>query len=510
MANYTSNKGTDITWENILTYNRSMGEHNLGITGVTTFLQYQSEFVSAEGRNQILPTQLYYGLGNAVDGILVSSGYSKSNLISYTARANYSFKGRYLLSATVRTDGSSKLGVGNKWDYFPSVAAAWRISDESFMANSSIFNELKLRASFGITGNDAISPYQTQSALSRIPNSFGDNSALGFTFSERLGNPDLGWEKTKVGNIGLDFGLFDHRLSGSIDYYNTKTDDLLLDRSLPPTTGVTLVTQNIGSTKNSGIDISLNVAVIRRADMTLNAGITFFSNRERISSLVSGTDDVANAWFIGYPVRVIFDYQKIGIWQLADSAAAALNNQKPGDIRVADVNDDKKITAADRMVVGQLVPKWNGGLNIDFRYKGFDLNAFFFARMGQTMQYNYYTRVHLAARESGAVVNYWTPENPSNDFPHPRSTVAGVTNLTYGSTLAYTDASFIKLRNLTVGYTIPKSTLSKIGVAGIRVYVTGKNFWTIHSKVDDYDVEANGNLATPFTKVFMAGINVDF
>lgn len=510
LANYTSNKGTDITWENILTYSRQSGNHSFGVTGVTTFLQYQSEFVAAEGRNQILPSQLYYALGNAIDGVLVSSGYSKNNLISYTARGNYSFKGRYLLSATIRTDGSSKLGDGNKWDYFPSVAAAWRISDEAFMQNSRLFSDLKLRASYGITGNDAVSPYQTQTPLTRIPNSFGDNPALGFALSERLGNPALGWEKTKVTNLGLDFGLFNHRLTGSIDYYYTITNDLLLDRTLLPTTGLSVVAQNIGSTKNNGIDIGLNVGIIRKPDMTLNAGVTFFSNKEEIYTLVNGNDDIANSWFIGYPVRVFYDYNKTGIWQMADSAEAALNNQKPGDIKVQDINGDKKITPADRMVVGQLVPKWNGGLNIDFRFKNFDLNAYFFARMGQTMNYNYNTRVHLAGRESGAVVNYWTPENPSNDFPHPRSTVAGVTNLTYGSTLAYTDGSFIKLRNLTIGYTLPKSVLSKIGIAGVRVYVTGKNFWTIYSEVDDYDVEANGSLTSPFTKLFMAGINVDF
>jgi TonB-dependent starch-binding outer membrane protein SusC len=383
------------------------------------------------------------------------------------------------------------------------------MSDERFLANSKTFNELKLRVSYGATGSDAIDPYQTQSALIRIPNSFGDNSALGFTFSDRLGNPDLKWEKTKAFNAGVDFGLFNNLLTGSIDYYNTKTVDLLLDRLLPPTSGASRVTQNIGSTANSGIDISLNVAVIRKKDFTLNTGIIFFSNKERITDLVNGVNDLANSWFIGYPVRVLYDYRKIGIWQLADSAAALLNNQRPGDIRVSDETGDKLITAADRTVVGQLAPKWNGGLTLDLRYKGFDLNAFVFARMGQTMDYNYYTRVHLAGRENGAVVNYWTLENPSNDFPRPRSSVAGVTNLAYGSTLGYVDGSFIKLRNLTLGYTLPKTLTSKIGLSNVRVYVTGKNFWTIHSKVKDYDVERGGTLTSPYTKLFVGGINVD-
>lgn len=509
LANYTDNTGRNFTWENILTYNKTVRDHSFAITGVTTFLQNNFEFVAAEGRNQILPSQLYYALGNAIDGILISSGYTKSNLVSYTARVNYSFKGKYLFSGTIRTDGSSKLGPGNKWDYFPSAAFAWRMSDETFLATSRTINELKLRISYGLTGTDAIDPYKTQSGLTRIPNAFGDNPALGFTFSEQLGNPDIKWEKTRVFNTGVDFGLFDNRLTGTIDYYQTKTVDLLLDRLLPPTSGVSRVTQNIGSTSNKGIDISMNVAVIRKKDISFNTGITFYSNKERITALVNGRDDVANSWFIGYPVRVIYDYQKIGIWQLGDSAAALLNNQRPGDIRVLDVNGDKVITAADRTVVGQFAPKWNGGLTLDFRYKGFDLNAFVFARMGNTIDYNYYTRVHLAGRENGAVVNYWTLENPGNDFPRPRSSVAGVPNLAYGSTLGYVDGSFIKLRTLSLGYTLPQSLVSRWKLSNVRLYITGKNLWTIHSKIDDYDVERGGGLTTPFTKLFIGGINID-
>jgi TonB-linked SusC/RagA family outer membrane protein len=508
-ANYTDNTGRNLTWENIFTYNKTWSEHSIALTGVTSFLQNNSEFVSAEGRNQILSSQLFYGLGNAVDGIVIASGYIKSNLVSYTGRLNYSFRGKYLFSGTIRTDGSSKLGPGNKWDYFPSAAVAWRISDETFLASSKTFNELKLRVSYGTTGSDAIDAYQTQSGLIRIPNSFGDNAALGFTFSDRLGNPDLKWEKTKVFNTGLDFGLIDNRITGSIDYYNTKTTDLLLDRLLPPTSGVSRVTQNIGSTSNTGIDVSVNVAVIRKKDMTFNAGVTFYTNKERITALVNGSNDLANGWFIGYPVRVLFDYRKIGIWQLADSAAALLNNQRPGDIRVSDENGDKVITSADRTVVGQLAPKWNGGLNLDFRFKGFDFNAYVFARMGQSIDYNYYTRVHLAGRENGARVNYWTLENPSNDFPRPRSSVAGVTNLAYGSTLGYIDGSFIKLRNISLGYTLPQSLVSKLKLSNVRVYITGKNLWTIHSHVKDYDVERGGGLTTPFTKLVVGGINVD-
>ena len=505
-----ASRGRNINWENILTYNKELGDHNITLTGITTFWEINNEFVQAQGNKQILPSQLFYSLQNSTENLAITSGYTRENLISYAGRLNYSYKGKYLASVSVRTDGSSKLGTGNKWDVFPAAAIAWRISDEAFLQNASYLNDLKLRVSYGITGSDAITAYRTQSTLVRIPNAFGENQALGFAFSDTIGNPNLQWEKTKALNLGLDFGLFGNRLSGSIDFYHTKTTDLLTIRKLPASSGVSATFDNVGSTQTTGIDLSLNATIIRKSDISLNAGISFYTAKEKITQLVGGIDDPLNKWFVGYPTRVSYDYNKIGIWQLADSTLAALYKQKPGDIRVEDLGTkDTAISALkDRKVVGQLVPKWNAGLNIDFRYKAFDLNIFVFARMGQTIEYAYNGRVHLPGRENGAVVNYWTPENPSNDFPHPR-TSSSFAALPYSSTLAYVDGSFVKIRNITLGYNLPKPFLSKFGVAGMRFYVTGKNLFTF-SKIDDYDAERGGSLNDPLTKLVVAGINVDF
>lgn len=505
-----ASRGRNINWENVLTYNKQVGEHNFTLTGITTFLEIYNEFVQAQGNKQILPSQLFYSLQNSTENLSISSGYTRENLISYAGRVNYSFKGKYLASLSVRTDGSSKLGSGNKWDVFPAAAVAWRMSDEPFLQNINYLSDLKLRLSYGITGSDAITAYRTQSTLLRIPNSFGDNPALGFTFSDTIGNPNLQWEKTKALNLGIDFGLFGNRLTGSIDLYQTKTVDLLTIRKLPATSGVSATFDNVGSTETRGIDISLNAAIIRKSDISLSAGISFYTAREKITQLVGGIDDPLNEWFIGYPTRVSYDYNKIGIWQMADSAMAKLYSQKPGDIRVEDLGKkDTSISALkDRKVVGQLVPKWNAGLNIDFRYKAFDLNVFVFARMGQTIEYAYYSRVHLPGRENGAIVNYWTPENPSNDFPHPR-TSSSFAALPYSSTLAYVDGSFVKIRNITLGYNLPKPFLNKFGVAGLRFYITGKNLFTF-SKIDNYDVERGGAMNDPLTKLVVAGVNVDF
>jgi len=430
-------------------------------------------------------------------------------LVSYAGRVNYSFKGKYLATFSIRTDGSSKLGEGNKWDVFPAGAIAWRIIEEGFMQNSKLFSDLKLRVSYGVTGSDAITAYRTQSSLIRIPNAFAENSALGLSFSDTVGNPNLKWEKTKAFNIGLDFGLFNNRITGSVDWYKTNTFDLLTLKQLPGSSGVSATFDNVGQTSNTGVDIAINAALIRKADMSFNVGLTFYTNKERITALNNGVNDIVNSWFIGYPVNVIYDYEKVGIWQLADSNEAKTFNQKPGDIRVADLNGDKAITAAaDRKVIGQLTPKWNAGLNLDFRYKGFDVNAFFFAKQGQTINYAYLTRVHLPGRENGAIENYWTLENPSNDFPRPRTT-SSFTALPYSSTLGYVDGSFIKLRALTVGYTLPRTAISKLGISNVRFYVSGKNLvsW---SDVKDYDVERGGSLINPLTRLVLAGVNVDF
>lgn len=506
LGSYTSGKARNTNWENIITYNKQLNQHNFTLTGVTTFLQNNYEDATAQGNKQIFPSQLYYGLANATEGISIRSTYSKENLVSFAGRLNYSFDGKYLASFSIRTDGSSKLGEGNKWSVFPAAALAWRISDEDFLKTSNTISDLKLRVSYGLTGSDAITPYRTQSTLLRIPNAFGETPFPGFTFSDTIGNAALRWEKTRAFNIGVDLGLWNNRVTATIDFYRTRTTDLLIDRLLPPTSGVSRTFQNIGATNNTGLDIGVNVAVIKKTDMSFNAGLTFYTNRERITDLLNGVDDVANEWFIGSPVRVAYDYRKIGIWQLADSTAAKANTQVPGDIRVHD-KDGKGISPSDREVIGQLVPKWNASLNLDFRYKQWDMNVFLFARYGQTIEYAYNQRVHLPGRENGAVVNYWTLENPSNNFPRPRTT-SSFTALLYSSTLQYVDGSFLKIRAITLGYTLPKAFTSRFGVSGLRLYATGRNLFTF-SKVDDYDVERGGSLINPMTKLVVWGVSIN-
>lgn len=510
VASDSANFGRNLTWENIVTYSKTFGEHNLNLTGVTSYQQTNGESLIGKSNGILLPSSLFYnlGLGNSPSA---NSGYIKEALFSLTGRVNYSFRGKYLASFSVRRDESSKYQSDNKAGIFPAGAVAWRIIDEPFMATSKLFSELKLRVSYGLTGNDPASAYVTQSILNTVPNAFGETSATGLYFSNLVGNPDLIWEKTKALNIGVDFGLLNNRLNGSIDFYKTNTYDLILERALPATTGAGKVLQNVGKTSTHGLDISLNAAVVQHRDFKFNAGLTFFTNKEKVVSLVDNLTTMpvnGRMIVVGSPVNVIYDYEKIGIWQLADSIEAKSYNQLPGDIRLLDLLKDNKINDQDRKVIGQLTPKWNAGLNLDFAYKGFDLNIFLFARVGQWMVYDYNNRFHLQGRENSAVLNYWTLDNPSNDFPHPRST-ASLTSLLGYTTLANAEASFLKIRSATLGYSLPSSLAARWGISRVRFYISGRNLATF-SKIKDYDVERGGNITNPLSRLFLGGVNIDF
>jgi hypothetical protein len=292
-----------------------------------------------------------------------------------------------------------------------------------------------------------------------------------------------------------------------VDYYDSRTHDLLLLRQLPPTSGVSAILQNIGKTRNNGIEVSLHASVINTRNFSWSTGVTYTRNKERIVDLVNGQNDIADSWFIGYPVNSFYDYQKVGIWQTADSTLAKSYGYKPGDIRVKDVDNSKTITSADRVVVGSAVPKYSFGFSNDVKYKHFDLNVYVFGRVGQTFVSAYANKFEPNAIENGAQVNYWTPENPTNDYPRPNANISRAA-LPFATTLGYKDGSFVKIRNITLGYTFPSSLAKKMGLSSLRFYVSAKNYFTF-SKVKDYDPEGGGSFERPLTKLWVAGLNVD-
>jgi len=507
LATYNTSNSRTINWENVMTYQRTLGQHAFTLTGIASYLGNTSDNASASGVNQLLPSQLFYSIGSATEEIKINSAYAQNDLVSFAGRLNYSFRERYLVTLTAREDGSSKLAAGNKWTFFPSAAVAWRIIEEPFMQNISGLSDLKIRASYGIAGNDPSGPYATQTTLTRIAFGYDEVAAPAYTFSRNVGNAALGWELSSTQNLGLDFGLFNGRVNASVDYYDTRTSDLLLDRGLPPTTGVTTVKQNIGKTRNRGLEVTLGSTNIKTQQFSWSSNLTFTRNKEAITELVTGSNDIGNGWFIGSPINVFYDYEKLGIWQTSETDLAAKLSpiQLPGEIKVRDQNGDGKIDAVnDRIILGTPRPKWSGGFDNTIKYKGFDLNFFLYARVGQTINSDRSARFdQQGVGNSTAGLDYWTPENPTNAYPRPNKNGG----LKYVSTLGYQDGTYARIRNITLAYNVPASFLKSKVIRGIRLYATGKNLYTF-TKLN-YDPERGGSENFPMTKLYVFGLNVN-
>lgn len=530
--------GANYTVENLLLYNKTIADkHKISFTGLFSVQENewsQQEFSTTGVTSDQL--QFYHlGLGSAV--LPQGQNYSKWGLLSYMARINYSFDDRYILTLTGRADGSSRLAEGNKWFLYPAAAVAWNISNESFMENSTTLSTLKLRLGWGRTSNQAISPFQSLGRLSSINYSYGpDGGELGY-YVTNLPNEDLTWEFTSTINFGLDFGLLEDRISGSIEVYQQDTEDILQNRTLPIMSGVSgSFQQNIGSTVNKGLEVTLNAQVIEPKNTDgfgWDVNLNFTTWKEEITQLFDTLQsDINNGWFVGHPIDVVYDYQKIGIWQLGEEDAATSfdGGLEPGDIRVADLNGNGIRDEDDRTVLGQLNPDWIGGLTSRFSYKGLDLSVVLFARVGGLVvsrlhQGNQsYPLATLEGRRNQIKVDYWRPDNPTNSYPK-----SGDMTPIHGSTLGYFDGTFMKIRSINLGYSLPTSLTETLGVSSARFYVTANNpfkaFFSDLVKAGAIDPEPNNrggtntpgfgnrlNMSpdTPIMKSFIFGVNVEF
>jgi len=496
------NRSNNFTWENVLTYNAEIKDHAITAMAGTSIIKNRSTWLRAEGKNQPFTSSLFYNLGNNSTQILTQSNLIESNISSYFGRVNYKFKDRYLLTSTFRADGASVLAQGHKWSYFPSVALAWRVMEESFAAGlKHSLSDLKLRISYGESGSSAVNAYQTQGGLARVAYSFDETAAFGY-WPKLLANPELGWERTATLNFGADIGLFNDRVSATIDVYKTKTRDLLLNRQLPTLIGYASVIDNIGKTETKGIDLTISSRNIAGKNFQWDSDFNFSTFNEKIVELSTPTDDIGNGWFIGQPTRVFYDYEKTGIWQVGEEQEAIKfhPSNKPGMIKVKDQNSDGKITAdKDRTIIGQATPKWSAGFNNNFSYKNVTLSILAFARVGQTISSLYHGYYYPG--NTAAVVNYWTPENPTNDYPRPSRSQDP-----YLSTLTYKDGSFFKIKDIRLAYAF-KQNIFKAPV-NFTVYGTAKNYITF-SKIKDYDPERGGNVEFPLTKQMVFGLNIN-
>ncbi|MDR7130767.1 TonB-linked SusC/RagA family outer membrane protein [Algoriphagus sp. 4150] len=455
------------TVENILNYTKSFNQvHNLNFTALQSIQKDRFE----QARISVLgipdETQLYHRLGDASQITRADTDMIEWGLMSFMGRLNYDYKNKYLFTATMRADGSSKFGANNRFAYFPSVALGWNIRSENFMQNSSAIDQLKMRVSYGSIGNQAINPYQTQALLGRTNYAYDNSGAFGYR-PRSIGNPDLRWETSTSFNAGLDFAIWNSRVFGSFEYYITNTTDLLAPQPLPGSTGFQGYITNIGETQNRGIELSLSTLNIEKGDFTWSTDLIFTKNTEEIISLPNG-DDIGAGRFIGQPLSVFFDLKKIGIWQLDEIDEAASYGSVPGEIKIEDFNGDGVINSEDRQFLGSAVADFSLGITNRFSYKGFDFSFFIFGRLGSMLRSQFHTGNNsLAGRYNNLDVNYWTPNNPSNDYPRPN---VNQESAKYASSMEYFDASFIKVRNINFGYNFTPEAAKRIGMTSLRVY----------------------------------------
>jgi TonB-linked SusC/RagA family outer membrane protein len=459
------------TLENIVTYNKKFKDvHNLNLTGLQSIQRDRDERTTISVNGIPAESAAYHRLGDANQITGANTDLIEWTLLSYMGRVNYDYKEKYLFTATVRMDGSSRFGSNTKFGVFPSFAVGWNLSEEPFIKNITAIDQMKLRASWGAIGNQAITPYQTQALLGRTAYAWDNTAAYGYR-PNSIGNPDLRWETSTTSNAGLDFSFFRGRLSGSAEYYVTRTTNLLAPQPLPTSIGFGGFTTNVGETQNSGIELTVNTVNVDRGGFQWTSDFIFNRNREEIISLANGkVDDIGAGRFIGQPLSVFFDYKKIGIWQQNEADQAKAFGDKVGQIKVEDFNGDGKINADDRQILGSAVPAFTAGLTNRFTYKGFDLSFFVFARVGQLIRSRFHDNVNqLAGRYNNLNLNYWTPNNPTNEFPQP---VVTQEFPKYGSSLTYFEGSFFKIRNINIGYNLPDNVAKKLKMQSIRVFAS--------------------------------------
>ncbi|MEO5682336.1 MAG: TonB-dependent receptor [Chitinophagaceae bacterium] len=494
-ASLTKGQTFSYTLDNLLYYDKTIKQHNFGVTLLQSFTKFSADSSSIAALGIPFSSQLWNALTTTNITPANLTGYSSNltqyQLLSYMARVNYGFADKYLLTASIRQDGSSVLGTGHKNAIFPSAAIAWRMNHENFLKNTPWVNDLKLRFGVGVTGNSAIAPYSTQGAVTPLFYPFINTTSAGSLPSGTLANQELEWERTTQYNLGIDFSLFNRRVSGAFDVYTSKTPNLLLLRAIPTVTGYTNIYANIGATANKGFDFSLTTINVKAAGFTWATTTNISYQKEHIVSLSNGKqNDINNLWFIDQRIGIIYGYKSAGIWHTSDSATykqfnANGNVFSAGNVRPVDLNGDKKIDPNnDRTIIGNTRPNYIVGMTNTVSYKGFDLSIFLYGRL----KYWYSTGGEsLGGRPTQRVVNYYTELNQNSEYQKPIYTAGS--GDPYSVILGYQNASFIKIRNISLSYNLPQASLKRTGLSTLRVYAQVANPGMLFSKIKQLDMD---------------------
>jgi TonB-dependent starch-binding outer membrane protein SusC len=513
-ATYNTSEQLTWLWDNQAIYERAFGPHKITATAIQSLQKDRFESGGTDVYN--LPyNALWYNLGAATNtdfngtfrGATVRSNFTKYTLASARGRINYSYDDRYLLTVSGTWDGSSRLAEGNQWGFFPSASFKWRMAQEKFMKNINAVNDLSLRVSYGASGNDRVDAYSTQATLGASTYFFGSNLAPGYS-PNRLANKQLTWETTHEMNVGLDFSLINNRIFGTIDLYNRKIGNILLDRNLPGPSGWSSVKANLGKLRNRGIEVGLSTINIQQGKFFWKTDFVLDANKNEILETANGKiDDIGNRLFIGQPVQVNYDYVFDGIWQLSEKDVAAKYNQKPGQVRVKDIDDNGVINASDRQIIGKRVPDYTGSIANTFRYGNVDLYVLVYTRQGEQFNsvfdasFMNYNQIYKQVN-----VNYWTPDNPSQTHFQPGNPGS------YVNAIYYRDASFVRINNITLGYTIPNKLLRKSGINSLRIYATATNplIFTDYQGFDTEWTSQNTYGTAVSTTSYLFGVNLSF
>lgn len=527
-ASINNNRNNSWQFENYLTYSKTFARrHSLTAMGGISWqhVDNSSSLASATGFEDDFFEYNNLGIGKSPSA---SSSANAYGLNSYFARVNYGFNSKYLLTVTARLDGSSKFGQSNRYAFFPSVGGAWRVSEESFMKPVTAISNLKLRASYGITGNSETSAYASQGNLGNYTSVSGGSKAPGIGVSA-LANPELQWEKTAQVNAGLDIGLFGNRVNLEVDLYYKKTTDMLLGAPVPASSGFTSITKNIGSMSNKGFEFGINTVNISNDNFSWESSFNISFNKNKVLALGEGNDDIFpgpdilsnnNIIRVGEAVGSFYGYKRLGTWGSDEATEAARYNKRPGDLKLWDRNDDGQINDQDRMIIGKGIPDGYGTFSNTFRYRNFDLVV--------DLQYMFGNDVldiskHSAEDRTGIANSYktvldaWTPENQNTMIAQIRPTGAGYT--TNIDSHFVEDGSFLRGKNLLLGYTFPSKLTQKFFVQHLRVYGSVQNFFLI-TKYAGYDPEVSDATQTfaqgitvfgyPKPRTFTIGLNVSF
>lgn len=529
ISSTTSNQNR-YTWDNTLSYNTNFGNDAHDFTALLGHEIWQDVAESTHVYGDAGTTHYYessfYDLSK-ITAPTTENTYVKQNMVSVFGRINYSYLGKYLFQASLRTDGSSTLADGHKWGWFPSLSAGWRVSEEKFMAGTkSWLSNLKLRLSWGISGNAAVSAYSTLGALSAYNVYYYlEGKDYASRIPSSMANRELTWEKTSSFDLGLDYGFLEGRINGTFDLYWNRTNDLLFYKTAPASSVFPSVIDNIGKTKGFGLELGLNADIIRTKDFTWNAAFSYTHSTDEITELTEGQQKYVTgtrARAIGERVNTFYDYKADGTWgigefqqELARYQAAGITPAfeagygDPGTLKIVDQNNDGRIDPDDDKIFFNSDPDHIFGLSNTFSYKGFSLSLQMMARLGGYIEYGMNNQLNYESANWGDI-DYWTPDNQNAKFPSPGLGASQQwTYNNYASSLMYEKGDYFKIKDITLAYSLPKNWVGHIGMNSARVYVSMKNFITV-SHIDNYDPERGGSISFPLWKQVVLGINIDF